>query len=104
MGKDTGGSISWRLFLSAFGLIFLSEMGDKTQITTMLLAGAKPDYVFWVGLGSAMALICTSLVEVIVGAKIIARYIKPSSIQLLSGLAFFLMGILLVTGVLGKVQ
>ncbi|MFZ5633505.1 MAG: TMEM165/GDT1 family protein [Bacillota bacterium] len=92
----------WRLFFSSLGLIFLSEMGDKTQITTMLLAGAKPLYVLWVALGSAAALICTSFIEVIIGYHIIARFIKPATIKLLSGVAFLVMGLLLVTGVMGS--
>jgi len=95
---------NWRLFFSALGVVFLSEMGDKTQITTMLLAGAKPAYVFWVGLGSAMALICTSFIEVIIGSQLIARFIKPSQIQLLSGITFLLLGLLLVFGVMGNVK
>lgn len=96
--------LNWRLFLSALGVVFLSEMGDKTQITTMLLAGAKPAYVIWVGLGSAMALICTSFIEVIVGSQLIARFAKPSTIQLLSGITFLLLGLLLVFGVMGNVK
>jgi putative Ca2+/H+ antiporter (TMEM165/GDT1 family) len=93
--------LDWRLFLSSFGLIFLSEMGDKTQITTMLLAGAKPPYVFWVALGSATALICTSFIEVIIGYHLISRLIKPAALKLLSGMAFMVMGVLLITGVMG---
>ena len=94
----------WHLALSAFGLILLSEMGDKTQITTMLLAGIKPTYAFWVGLGSATALICTSFVEVVTGSKIITRFFKPSTIKFVSGVVFLLFGALLVFGVLGNVQ
>lgn len=94
--------MNWRLFLSAFGMIFLSEMGDKTQVTTMLLAGAKPHYVLYVALGSAMALITTSFIEVLIGSQIIARYLKPVVLKVASGLAFTLMGLLLLLGVLGS--
>lgn len=102
--KRIFGGFNWRLFFSAFGIIFLSEMGDKTQITTLLLAGAKPAYVFWVGLGSAMALICTSFIEVIIGSRIIARYVKPDTIKVVSGIAFLVLGTLLVTGLMGNIQ
>lgn len=94
--------MNWRLFLSALGMVFLSEMGDKTQITTMLLAGAKPHYVLYVALGSAMALITTSFIEVLIGSQIIAKYLKPASIKIVSGIAFFLMGILLILGIMGS--
>ncbi|MFY9121306.1 MAG: TMEM165/GDT1 family protein [Syntrophomonadaceae bacterium] len=93
-----------RLFLTTLGVVFLSEMGDKTQITTLLLAGAKPAYILWVGLGSAMALVCASFIEVIIGSQILARLMKPRSIELLSAVAFLILGVLLITGVMGNFQ
>lgn len=93
--------MNWRLFMSALGMVFLSEMGDKTQVTTMLLAGAKPQYIIYVALGSAMALITTSFIEVMIGAKILAKYFKPTTLKITSGIAFLLMGILLILGILG---
>lgn len=96
--------MNWRLLLTVLGIVFISEMGDKTQVTTMLLAGAKPSYVFWVALGSATALICASFLEVIVGSHIIARYVKPSMIKITSGVAFLVLGLLLVAGVLGGAE
>jgi putative Ca2+/H+ antiporter (TMEM165/GDT1 family) len=93
--------LNWRLFLSALGMVFLSEMGDKTQVTTMLLAGAKPLYVFYVALGSAMALITTSFLEVLLGSKILAKYLKPATLRITSGVTFSLMGLLLFFGILG---
>lgn len=94
----------WRLFLTTLGVVFLSEMGDKTQITTLLLAGAKPMYVLWVALGSAAALICASFVEVVIGSHIIAKFIKPQTINLLSAIAFTILGLLLIFGVIGNIQ
>jgi len=85
-------------------MVFISEMGDKTQITTLLLAGAKPMYVLWVALGSATALICTSFIEVIIGSEVIARFVKPAAIKLISGVAFLLLGTLLVSGIMGNIQ
>lgn len=94
----------WRLLLSTLGIVFVSEMGDKTQITTLLLAGAKPAYIWWVALGSASALICASFLEVIIGSQVIARYLKPSTINLLSGIIFIILGILLLVGFVGDYQ
>lgn len=96
--------INWRLFLTALGVIFLSEMGDKTQITTLLLAGEKPLYLLWVGLGSATALITTSFLEVIIGSHIIARFLEPCTIRRISSLLFIILGILLLTGVMGNIR
>lgn len=93
--------LDWRLFLSVMGIVFISEMGDKTQITTLLLAGAKPHYVFWVALGSATALICTSFLEVLIGSEIIARFMKPHVVKLASAVLFIVLGCLLLFGVIG---
>jgi putative Ca2+/H+ antiporter (TMEM165/GDT1 family) len=95
--------LDWRLLLSVLGIVFISEMGDKTQITTLLLAGAKPGYVFWVALGSATALMCTSFLEVLIGSQIIARYMKPHVIKLVSALLFIVLGCLLLFGVIGNI-
>lgn len=92
-----------RLFLTALGVVLLSEMGDKTQLSTLLLAGENPHYVFWVGLGSALALISTSFLEVIIGSQLIARFLKPSTIRIISSLVFLLLGLLLITGVIGNI-
>ncbi len=93
-----------KLLISTFGLVLLSEMGDKTQITTLLLAGAKPMYVLWVALGSASALIFASFLEVIIGSEIIARYLKPATIKMASAFIFMGLGLLLVSGLLGNIQ
>lgn len=91
----------WRLFLSTLGVVLLSEMGDKTQITTLLLAGSKPAYIWWVALGSASALICTSFLEVLIGSHIVARYLKPATINWLSAIIFIILGLLLLLGIIG---
>jgi len=102
--KQIAEIFEWRLFLSTLGVVFLSEMGDKTQITTLLLAGSKPLYVFWVALGSATALICTSFFEVIIGSHIIARFFKSDTINLISAFIFSILGILLIFGVIGDIK
>lgn len=95
--------LDYRLFLSSLGIVFLSEMGDKTQVTTMLLAGQKPLYVLWVALGSLAALICTSFLEVIIGSNVLARFIKPEVVKFLSSGAFIILGILLLAGAIGQI-
>jgi putative Ca2+/H+ antiporter (TMEM165/GDT1 family) len=89
--------LEWKkLFLSSFGIIFLSELGDKTQVTTLLLASEKPLYLLYVALGSAMALITASFIEVIIGSTFIAKYLRGRKIRLLSGWVFSVIGFLLI--------
>ena len=56
----------WAVFSSTFITIFLAEMGDKTQLVTLLMS-AESQAPWIVFLGAALALISTSLVGVLIG-------------------------------------
>lgn len=86
----------WKVILSTFCLVFVAELGDKTQLATMLLA-AKSTSPLSVFIGSAVALVMSSLVGVLAGAAI-TRVIPPQYIQLGAGVAFVVLGILLILG------
>ncbi|HEY3316155.1 MAG TPA: TMEM165/GDT1 family protein [Bacillota bacterium] len=87
--------MDWRLFLSTFGLIFLAELGDKTQLTTMTLAAQSrsPWSVFF---GAALALSLTSLLGVVFG-EALTKLIPRQYLHTGAGMAFIILGILLVT-------
>jgi putative Ca2+/H+ antiporter (TMEM165/GDT1 family) len=87
--------VDWRLFLSTFGLIFLAELGDKTQLTTMTLAAQSrsPWSVFF---GAALALSLTSLLGVVFG-EALTKLIPRQYLHTGAGMAFIILGILLVT-------
>lgn len=88
--------MNWRVLWATFGLIFLAELGDKTQLTTMALSAQSrsPVSVF---LGSAAALTLSSLIGVMVGG-LVHRVIPAQYIQVGSGLMFVVIGLLLVFG------
>ena len=56
----------WLVFSSTFITIFLAEMGDKTQLVTLLMT-AESQAPWTVFVGSALALIATSLIGVSIG-------------------------------------
>lgn len=56
----------WLVFSSTFITIFLAEMGDKTQLVTLLMS-AESQSPLIVFIGSALALIATSLIGVSIG-------------------------------------
>lgn len=62
----------WNVFLSTFITIFLAEMGDKTQLATLLITAqsGSPWIVF---AGAALALIATSLLGVLLGMWLAKR-------------------------------
>lgn len=85
-----------KLFLSTFGLVFLAELGDKTQLATMSLSagGSSRLTVF---LGSAAALVLTSAIAVVVGAAL-SKVVPEIWIHRVAGVGFIVMGVLFLTG------
>ena len=82
--------------LTTFATVFLAELGDKTQLATMLLVaqGKSPLAVF---LGSASALVVSSLVGVLAGG-VIAKYIPEIWVRAAAGSGFIILGVLLLLG------
>lgn len=86
------------LFLRSFALVFLAELGDKTQLTTLGLASSaagssRPHLSIF--LGSALALVCTSAVAALAGAWI-AAHVNMRYVKLASALMFFVFGALML--------
>lgn len=75
----------WVVFSSTFITIFLAEMGDKTQLVTLLIS-AESQAPWTVFIGSALALIATSLIGVSIGywlSKKLAPEILDLSVAIL---------------------
>lgn len=88
--------MDWKVFLSTFALIFFAELGDKTQLTTMMLA-SQSESMISVFLGAAIALTLSALLGVIFG-EAITRVIPTHWIHIGAGGAFVGLGILLILG------
>jgi putative Ca2+/H+ antiporter (TMEM165/GDT1 family) len=82
--------MDWKLVATTFGAVFLAELGDKTQLATLSFAagGSSRWAVF---LGSASALVLTSLLAVL-GGEALARLVNPRTLQRAAGLAFLVIG------------
>jgi Ca2+/H+ antiporter, TMEM165/GDT1 family len=86
-----------KLFWSTFGLIFLAEIGDKTQLATLsLAAGAKSRWIVFAG--AATGLVLTSLLAVL-GGDLVSRCVPSSWIRRGAGVMFLLLGALYLFGV-----
>jgi putative Ca2+/H+ antiporter (TMEM165/GDT1 family) len=81
----------WSVFASTFLTIFLAEIGDKTQLATLLLA-AESGAPWLVFIGAALALITTSLVGVLIGYWL-SKKVKSEILDL-----FLVLLLLLVAG------
>lgn len=88
--------MDWKIFLTAFGTIFLAELGDKTQLATLLFAckTPKPLTVF---LASGLALLLSSALAVGLGT-LLGRCIPTAIISKVAGAGFVVIGILLILG------
>lgn len=85
---------AWSTFLSTFITIFLAEMGDKTQLATLLLS-AQSQSPWIVFAGAATALIATSLVGVLLG-RYLAKILSPNTIDIAAGVLLMVISILLL--------
>ena len=81
------------IFLTTFTTIFIAELGDKTQIATLMLSAesGEPIIVF---IGSSLALISSSIVGVLIG-KWLSKKISPNKFSLFTGLLMVLISIFL---------
>jgi putative Ca2+/H+ antiporter (TMEM165/GDT1 family) len=88
--------MDWRVLLTTFGVIFLAEMGDKTQLAAMTLAAQtkRPWAVF---IGAALALACVSAIGVVVGS-VLSNYIPLEWIKRVAAIAFIIIGVLMLMG------
>lgn len=86
-----------KLLLTTFGMVFLAELGDKTQLATFCLSADCESSKLSVFFGSAGALVLSSAIAVLFGDAV-ARFVPPSYIRLGAGLFFVVVGIwMLVT-------
>ena len=88
--------MNFKTFLTTFGLIFLAELGDKTQLATITMA-AQTKQPWTVFLGSSLALICVSLIGVVLGT-VLANYINADYLHKAAAVAFIVIGALMLWG------
>ncbi len=77
-------------FLSGFGMVLISEMGDKTQIASGLFAAKYNALMVFLGVISALILL--SVMAVYFG-KFIVKKISRRKIASISGILFIIVGI-----------
>ena len=81
------------IFFTTFTTIFIAELGDKTQIATLMLSAesGRPIIVF---LGSSLALISSSIVGVLIG-KWLSKQISPRKFALSTGVLMTIISLFL---------
>jgi putative Ca2+/H+ antiporter (TMEM165/GDT1 family) len=82
--------VDWRVIASTFGLIFLAELGDKTQLAAIALAAESksPIAVF---VGAVVALGLVTLIGVAIGGTV-TKVIPARYIRMAAGALFIVVG------------
>lgn len=81
-----------KLFATVFVTIFLAELGDKTQLATLLYSAEAENPKLVVFLAAASALVLTSLIGVLAGS-LVAEYVNPRVLSWVAGLGFIAIGV-----------
>ena len=78
----------WPIFVT----VFFAELGDKTQLATLLFAADQKASQLGVFAASSSALVLSSLLAVLVGAQL-SLYVSPRMLKLIAGAGFVAIGI-----------
>lgn len=88
--------MDWKVLLSTFGLIFMAEMGDKTQLAAITMV-AKTKAPWAVFIGASLAMTIVSFIGVFAG-MILLRYVPTEALEKAAAIAFILIGVLMLWG------
>ena len=81
-----------RVLSTVFTSVFIAELGDKTQLATMLFAADRDTSKFTVFAGAALALVLTSAIGVAAGS-IISQHASGKTLQYIAGIGFIGIGL-----------
>jgi putative Ca2+/H+ antiporter (TMEM165/GDT1 family) len=84
--------MDWKLFVTVFGTVFLAELGDKTQLATLLFASKSPSALFLVFFAASAALVLTSAIGVAAGS-LLSQHINPRYLSYAAGVGFVAIGL-----------
>jgi len=83
--------MDWKIFITIFATVFIAELGDKTQLATMLFAADKEVSKFTVFIAASAALIVASAIGVLAGT-LLSEYINGKHLHYIAGAGFIAIG------------
>ena len=84
--------MEYKVLLTVFIAVFIAELGDKTQLATMLFAADKEVSKLTVFIGASLALILASAIGVLAGSAI-SHYVSEKQLNYIAGIGFVGIGI-----------
>jgi putative Ca2+/H+ antiporter (TMEM165/GDT1 family) len=85
-----GDNVAWLTYITTYLVIVLAEMGDKTQLATLLLSSNNPRHRWGVYAASALALTLCVALEVTVGTTL-GRHLSPRFFNQFTGWVFLVL-------------
>ena len=83
--------MDFKVFFTIFAAVFVAELGDKTQLATMLFASDKDVNKLTVFAAASAALIVASAIGVLAGS-LLSAYIDEKVLSYIAGIGFILIG------------
>lgn len=84
--------MDWKILGVVFVSVFIAEMGDKTQLATMLFASDKEVSKWTIFLGASLALVTASGIGVMAGS-VLSSYINEKHLHYAAGAGFVAIGL-----------
>ncbi|MFB3885835.1 MAG: TMEM165/GDT1 family protein [Thermodesulfobacteriota bacterium] len=84
--------MEYRTLFTVFSAVFIAELGDKTQLATMLFAADREISKLTVFIGASLALIVTSAIGAVAGG-IVSQFISEKHLHYIAGIGFIGIGI-----------
>jgi putative Ca2+/H+ antiporter (TMEM165/GDT1 family) len=88
--------MDYKVLITVFITVFIAELGDKTQLATMLFAADKQVSKLTVFAGASLALIIASGIGVLAGG-LISQYVSAKHLHYVAGVGFIAIGLWTIT-------
>ena len=82
-----------KALLAVFGTVFLAELGDKTQLATVLFAANRANSAWMVFVAASLALVAACALGVLAGS-LVAQHINTRHLSVVAGAGFIVIGLI----------
>ena len=84
--------MDWKVFLTVFATVFIAELGDKTQLATVLFAADREVGKYTVFFAASAALVVSAAIGVLAGS-LLSEYVNQKYLHYVAGIGFIGIGI-----------
>ena len=84
--------MDWKVLLTVFTAVFIAELGDKTQLATLLFAADREVSKWTVFIGASLALVVASGIGVLAGSML-SSTVSEKHLNYIAGVGFIAIGV-----------